>query len=100
MKPTTQPTAAAVTAAAGAAGVTSVYWQQTLRLSRTLLLVWGVVTLTVGWFGQSLAFNVFGWPFGFWATAQGALGVFCGIVWYYAWAMNRLDRVHGAAAAD
>ena len=93
MKPTTQTAAAAPNTTR-----TSAYWQQTVRLSRALLLIWGVVTLTVGWFGQSLAFNFFGWPFGFWATAQGALGVFCAIVWYDAWAMNRLDRVHGPAA--
>ena len=78
----------------------SPYWRHTLRLSRNLLLLWGVVTLAVGWCGQSLAFDFFGWPFGFWATAQGALGVFCGIVWYYAWAMNRLDRQHGGSAGD
>ena len=96
MKPTTQTTAAAT----DAAGSSSAYWQQTVRLSRTLLLVWGVVTLAVGWFGQSLAFNFFGWPFGFWATAQGALAVFCGIVWYYAWAMNRLDRAYSPVNPD
>ena len=97
MKPATQTAAAA---AATDAVSSTAYWQQTVRLSRNLLLLWGVVTLAVGWFGQSLAFNFFGWPFGLWATAQGALGLFCAIVWFYAWAMNRLDRVHGAAAED
>ncbi len=76
------------------------YWRQTLRLSAALLLLWGAVTLAVGFFGRTVDFNFFGWPFGFWATAQGALGVFCAIVWFYAWAMNRLDRQHGHPDAD
>ena len=76
------------------------YWRQTLRLSALLLLLWLAVTLGVGFFGRTTDFRFFGWPFGFWATAQGALGVFCAIVWYYAWAMNRLDRQHGAHDGD
>lgn len=76
------------------------YWRQTLRLSAALLLLWLAVTLGVGVFGRTTGFNFFGWPFGFWATSQGALAVFCAIVWYYAWAMNRLDRRHGQVEAD
>jgi putative solute:sodium symporter small subunit len=76
------------------------YWRKTLRISAALLALWLVVTLAVGLFGQSLAFVVFGWPFGFWVTAQGALIVFCLIVWAYAWAMDRLDRQYGDHAED
>jgi putative solute:sodium symporter small subunit len=78
----------------------SPYWRQTLRLSAVLLLLWLTLTLGVGLFGQSLAFKLFGWPFGFWVTSQGALIVFCLIVWYYAWAMNRLDEEHGDRGGD
>ena len=74
---------------------TSPYWRQTLRLSRALLGIWLVLTVGVCLFGWSLDFDFFGWPFGFWATSQGALIVFCLIVWYYAWAMNRLDEQLG-----
>ena len=74
---------------------TSPYWRQTLRLSRVLLGIWLVLTVGVCLFGRSLDFDFFGWPFGFWATSQGALIVFCLIVWYYAWAMNRLDEQLG-----
>ena len=76
------------------------YWRQTLRLSAALLLLWLAVTLGVGFFGRTTDFNFFGWPFGLWATSQGALAVFCAIVWYCAWAMNRLDRRHGDREAD
>ena len=76
------------------------YWRQTLRLSRWLLGLWFLLTLGVCLFGQALDFNFFGWPFGFWVSAQGALIVYCLIVWYYAWAMNRLDQAEGGADAD
>ena len=78
-----------------AAAPTSAYWRRTLRLSRWLLALWLVLTLVVCLFGKSLNFNFFGWPFGFWISAQGALIVYCLIVWYYAWAMNRLDQAEG-----
>jgi putative solute:sodium symporter small subunit len=78
----------------------SAYWRSTLRLSAGLLGVWLLVTLAVCLFGPGLRFNFFGWPFGVWATAQGALLVFCAIVWAYALAMDRLDEAHGRPAGD
>lgn len=78
----------------------STYWRRTLQLSAALLGVWLLVTLVVCLFGPSLTFRFFGWPFGFWATAQGALLVFCAIVWVYALAMDRLDRQHGQQPGD
>ena len=76
------------------------YWRQTLQLSAWLLGLWLLVTLGVCLFGPRLAFDFFGWPFGFWATAQGTLIVFCAIVWVYALAMDRLDAAHGRPAGD
>ena len=76
------------------------YWRSTLRLSALLLGLWLLVTLGVCLYGPALMFGFFGWPFGFWATAQAALLVFCGIVWVYAWAMDRLDVVHGRPGGD
>ena len=73
----------------------SPYWRQTLRLSAVLLALWLLLTLGLGWFGRALDFSVLGWHFGFWATAQGALLAYCLIVWYCAWAMNRLDEQQG-----
>ena len=76
----------------------STYWRRTLQLSAALLGVWLLVTLVVCLFGPGLTFRFFGWPFGFWATAQGALLVFCAIVGVYARAMDRLDAEHGRPA--
>ncbi len=77
-----------------------VYWRSTLRLSVALLGLWLLVTLGVCLIGPALSFSVFGWPFGFWLSAQGALLVFCAIVWVYALAMDRLDEEHGRPAGD
>ena len=76
------------------------YWRKNLRLTGMLLAVWFVVTFVVGWFARELSFSFFGWPFSFWMAAQGALIVYCLIIWYYARAMNRLDQEHGVAEED
>jgi putative solute:sodium symporter small subunit len=75
----------------------TLYWQKNLRLTACLLLLWFVVTFGFGFWASELNFSLFGWPFSFWAAAQGALLVYCGIVWYYALAMDRLDGACGAA---
>jgi putative solute:sodium symporter small subunit len=71
------------------------YWRKTLNLTGLLLVVWFVVTFVVGYFARELSFNFFGWPFAFWMGAQGSLIVYCWIIWYYANAMNKLDKEFG-----
>ncbi|MCK6374785.1 MAG: DUF4212 domain-containing protein [Zoogloea sp.] len=72
------------------------YWTSTLRLTVGLLLVWGAVSFLPGWFADELNSVVFfGWPFGFYMAAQGALIVFLVIVWLYDFCMTRLERRHG-----
>ncbi|MDP3833452.1 MAG: DUF4212 domain-containing protein, partial [Hydrogenophaga sp.] len=46
------------------------------------------------------SFNFFGWPFSFWMGAQGALVVYCVIIGYYAWYMNKLDIEHGVEETE
>ena len=38
--------------------------------------------------------ELFGFKLGFWMGQQGSIYVFVGIIWYYVWRMNRLDREH------
>ena len=72
------------------------YWKTTLRLTVGLLLVWAAVSFLPGWFADELNSVVFfGWPFGFYMAAQGALIVFLLIVWIYDFCMTRLERRHG-----
>ncbi len=71
------------------------YWTLVRRWSAILLGVWLVVTVGIAYSGPALDFDFFGWPFGFWAAAQGVLIVYVAIVAVYALVMNRLDRAGG-----
>ncbi|MBC7718911.1 MAG: DUF4212 domain-containing protein [Chitinophagaceae bacterium] len=71
------------------------YWRKNCALIAVLLLFWFVATFGVSYFARALSFKFFGWPFSFWMGAQGALGVYCAIIGFYAWYMNRLDKTHG-----
>lgn len=73
------------------------YWGSTVRLTSWLLVVWFVVTFGIAFFARELSFSIFGWPFSFWVASQGALVVYCLIIWFYARRMDRLDAEHGAA---
>lgn len=76
------------------------HWRRNLRLTAGLLAAWFVATFVVAWFGRDLSFEFFGWPFSFWVAAQGAPLAYLAIVWWYARAMDRLDRQHGLDEAD
>lgn len=76
------------------------YWRTNLRLTGVLLLVWFVVTFGVGYYARELSFKFFGWSFSFWVGAQGALVVYCLIVWFYASRMAKLDREYGFDERD
>jgi putative solute:sodium symporter small subunit len=71
------------------------HWRDNLRLTAGLLAIWFVVTFVVSYYARDLSFSFFGWPFSFWMAAQGSLVVYCLIVWFYAWSMNRLDLRNG-----
>ena len=76
------------------------YWSKNLRITSILLAIWFVVTFVIGYFARELNFTFFGWPFSFWVAAQGALIVYCIIIWYYQRYMNLLDQEHGVAEEE
>ena len=76
------------------------YWSKNLRMTGFLLFIWFVATFVLGWYARDLSFNFFGWPFSFWVAAQGALIVYCLIIWFYARYMNKLDQEHGVAEEE
>lgn len=76
------------------------YWRRNLRLTRVLLALWFVVSFGFVFWADELNFNVAGWPFSFWMAGQGALLIYCAIIWYYAWAMGRLDEAYAEASAQ
>lgn len=73
------------------------YWRATLSLTIKLLAVWFAVSYGAGillrdWLDQ---FAIGGAPLGFWFAQQGAIYVFIGLIFYYCWAMNRLEAKFG-----
>ena len=67
------------------------YWRKNLVITAILLFVWFVVTFVPMYFARDLSFRFFGWPFSVWVAGQGALIVYCLIIWFYQWYMNKLD---------
>ena len=76
------------------------YWRKNLRINAFLLSIWFFVTFVLIYFARDLDFKFFGWPFSFWVAAQGALVVYCVIIWYYAHYMNKLDIEYGVAEGE
>jgi putative solute:sodium symporter small subunit len=76
------------------------YWGKNLRITGLLLALWFFVTFVLLYFSRDLTFSFFGWPFSFWVAAQGALIVYCLIIWYYARYMNNLDKEYGVAEGE
>ena len=68
------------------------HWRATRRLTAGLLAAWIAVGYGVAWFARSLDFTFFGWPFNFWAAAQGGVVAFVVLVAVYARRMDRHDR--------
>jgi putative solute:sodium symporter small subunit len=76
------------------------YWGKNLRITAILLAIWFFVTFVVIYFARELTFSFFGWPFSFWVAAQGALVIYCLIIWFYARYMNNLDNEYGVAEGE
>jgi putative solute:sodium symporter small subunit len=76
------------------------YWRKNLRITALLLSIWFFVTFVLVFFARELVFKIFGWPFSFWVAAQGALVVYCVIIWFYARYMNKLDIEYGVAEGE
>lgn len=76
------------------------YWSKNLRITGLLLGIWFVVTFVLIFFAKDLTFKFFGWPFSFWVAGQGALIVYCLIIWYYARYMNKLDIEYDVHEGD
>jgi putative solute:sodium symporter small subunit len=70
------------------------YWKENLRLMTILLVIWFVVSYGFGilLFDQLNAIKIGGYKLGFWFAQQGSIYVFLILIFYYASAMNKLDR--------
>jgi len=73
------------------------YWAATKRLTIMLLTIWFLVS-----FGAGILFRGFldqislgGAPLGFWFAQNGSIYVFVCLIFYYCWAMNRIEKKFG-----
>ncbi|MFN6558831.1 MAG: DUF4212 domain-containing protein [Nostoc sp. ChiSLP01] len=70
------------------------YWRANTALIRNLLIVWALVSLVFSiLLVQPLnTIRFFGVPFGFWMAQQGSILTFVGLIFIYAFQMDKLDR--------
>ena len=70
------------------------YWREVIRLTLTLLVVWFAVSFGAGiLFREALdAIQIGGAPLGFWFAQNGSIYVFVALIFYYCFAMNRIER--------
>lgn len=73
------------------------YWSATLRLTVSLLVIWFAVSFGAGILLRDVLdnFSIGGAPLGFWFAQQGAIYVFVVLIFYYCFAMARLERKFG-----
>ena len=73
------------------------YWKANLRLVGMCLAVWFVVSYLFGILlvDQLNAISIGGYQLGFWFAQQGSIFVFIALIFYYVFAMARLDREFG-----
>lgn len=74
------------------------YWRQNTALIRTLLMVWGLVSLVFSILLVQPLNNISigNLPLGFWMAQQGSIFVFVALIFIYAKQMDKLDRQYNA----
>ncbi|WP_166252449.1 DUF4212 domain-containing protein [Marinobacter salicampi] len=73
------------------------YWKANLRLIVGSMAIWAFVS-----YGCAILFRPFlsgipigGTDLGFWFAQQGSILTFIGLIFFYAWRMNTLDKKFG-----
>ncbi|MCX7858449.1 MAG: DUF4212 domain-containing protein [Chloroflexus sp.] len=77
------------------------YWKENLRLITILIAIWFLVSYVPVLFVEALNNVVIaGFPLGYYMGSQGSLIVFVVEIFYYAYAMNKLDAKYGLSDRD
>jgi len=77
------------------------YWRKNLAVTAILLLIWFIVTFVEAWYARELnGMTFFGFPLGFYMSAQGSLAIYVAIIGYYAWHMGKLDKEYNVDEGD
>ncbi|MGF1463079.1 MAG: DUF4212 domain-containing protein [Maricaulaceae bacterium] len=73
------------------------YWAATLRLTIGLLAIWFAVSYGAGVMFRDFLdqFSIGAAPLGFWFAQQGSIYVFVVLIFYYCYAMTRIERRFG-----
>ncbi|MBY6138621.1 DUF4212 domain-containing protein [Leisingera daeponensis] len=73
------------------------YWAANVRIILVSLVIWAVVSFGFGILLRSMlaGIKVGGSDLGFWFAQQGSILVFLGLIFFYAFRMNKLDREYG-----
>ena len=73
------------------------YWAANMRIIKISLVIWALVSFGFGILLRPLlsGISVGGSDLGFWFAQQGSILVFLGLIFFYAWRMNKLDREYG-----
>lgn len=70
------------------------YWKRNLRILAVLLTIWFIVSYGFGILlvEQLNTIRIGGFKLGFWFAQQGSIYVFIVLIFYYVYAMNKLDK--------
>jgi putative solute:sodium symporter small subunit len=73
------------------------YWKANVRLITWSLVVWALVSYGFAILLRPMlaGIAVGGTDLGFWFAQQGSIITFVGIIFFYAWRMNKLDKQFG-----
>ena len=70
------------------------YWKRNLRYLFLLLTIWFIGSYGCGilWADHLNAFQIGGFPLGFWFAQQGSIYIFVLLIFVYVYLMNKLDK--------
>ena len=73
------------------------YWAANIRIIVISLIIWALVSFGFGILLRPMlaGIEVGGTDLGFWFAQQGSILVFLGLIFFYAWRMNKLDKEFG-----
>ena len=73
------------------------YWKANVRLITWCLIVWALVSYGFAILLRPMlaGIPVGGADLGFWFAQQGSIITFVGVIFFYAWKMNKLDKQFG-----
>ncbi|MDO5651817.1 MAG: DUF4212 domain-containing protein [Moraxella sp.] len=75
------------------------YWKANVRLILGCLVVWAICSHGFAiWLRPLISgISIMGVDAGLWFSQQGSILVFIGIIFFYSWRMNKLDKEYGVS---